>query len=164
MTKRKSRKRSKKSQFPWWSWVIGILFLWLCYSIYDGKSPTQSITDLYRNILGKEQLYMSPKQKDAAVKVYTDSINALNIFIRKQAEFTPFRKAIVNTENNSLNLRLESNITSEVVIKIPDSSIVEVIYFDEEIFVLEGEPGKWCKIRYADKEGWVWGNYVTILE
>lgn len=122
------------------------------------------MTDGIRYVRGQEPLYLSPAQHAQEKQLLTDSIIAIQANLADLQNSTPYRKALVNTDANSLNLRASSNLTSAVVIKIPDSSIVEVLYFDEEVLVLDGSPGKWCKVRYADKEGWVWGNYVQLID
>lgn len=164
MSKRNSRSKRAKSFLPWWVWVVLLLVTWLVLATVAQKSPTQAVVDGYRGLMGEEPLYPSQQQQQKSKQVYLDSIAALQLTLAKIKTQNPYRKAIVNTEANSLNLRAESNIASDVVIKIPDSSVVEVLYFDEEVLMLEGEAGKWCKIRYADKEGWVWGNYVQLLD
>ncbi len=91
-------------------------------------------------------------------------IDSLDNVIDELKNKSPYRTAIVSTDATSLNLRSQPNLSSDVVIKIPDSSAVKVLYFDEEVLVLDGKTGKWCKIKYADKEGWVWGNYLQISQ
>jgi len=164
MAKKRGRNTNKKSLIQWWMWVIALTVAWLIGSSYMQKSPTQMVSDLYRNLLGQPTKYLSPEQQSAATDVYKDSLRILHHEISELKNRSPYRKALVDTDATSLNLRSASNLNSDVVIKIPDSSIIEVIYFDEEVLVLDGEAGKWCKIRYADKEGWVWGNYVKIID
>lgn len=160
----RKRNTKKKIATPWWGWLLAVLGIWLLGSIYSQKSPVHTLTDFYRNLTGQSSEYKSPSEQKAETSMFTDSLDILQKKIQELENRSPYRRALVKTEANSLNLRASSNIASNVVVKIPDSSIVEVIYFDEEVLVLEGEPGKWCKVRYADKEGWVWGNYVELLD
>jgi len=164
MSRKRSRTKSDKRAIPLWVWLVSLLVAWLVLSSLWHRSPTQAITDGIRYVRGQELLYQSPTQHKAEKQILTDSIATIQARLAALQNSTPYRKALVNTEANSLNLRSASNLASEVVIKIPDSSIVEVLYFDEEVLVLDGSPGKWCKIRYADKEGWVWGNYVNLID
>jgi len=165
MAKRKYRSSKNRTiSIPYWVWLIGLLSVWLCTSIWWEKSPTQLIKDTINVVSGKKTEYRSPSEHEASLAMLQDSIAALTATIQAMNNATPYRKALVDTEANSLNLRTEADLTSKVVIKIPDSSTVEVLYFDEQVLVLDGSPGKWCKIKYADKEGWVWGNYVRLLD
>lgn len=130
-------------------------------SIKD-KSPTSLLGDAYAWVLGND----SPNPNKAELRFIIDqkslTIDSLSNTIEELQNKSPYRTAIVNTTANELNLRSQPNLSSEVVIKIPDSSAVKILYFDEETLILDGETGKWCKIRYADKEGWVWGNYLVL--
>lgn len=68
--------------------------------------------------------------------------------------------ARVEIDSDELNVRSAPSINSQVKFKIADSTIVEILLFDSESFVIAGESGKWCKIDYAGEQGWVWGNYL----
>ncbi len=162
-TKGRNLKKTK-SQIPWWVWTLVVSVLWLLLSSLWQKSPTQFLTDAFRYVKGESSVYKSPSEQMATLDIYKDSIAVLHKKMSDLKNQTPYRKAIVVTEANSLNMRASSSISGEVVIKIPDSSMVEILYYDQEVLVLDGETGKWCKIKYADKEGWVWGNYLEIVD
>lgn len=164
MSRKRSRSKSDKRAIPFWVWLLALLCSWVIFSSLWHRSPMQAIKDGIRYLRGQELLYQSPAEHELEKQALADSLQTLEAKLADLQNRNPYRKALVNTEANSLNLRASSDLASEVVIKIPDSSIVEVLYFDEEILVLDGEPGKWCKVRYADKEGWVWGNYVQLLD
>ncbi len=160
----KKKKRKKESNNGKYILPL-LLFLvtsWSIISSVKDKSPTALIADAYGWILGKE--VSNPNKAELKVIIDQKSylIDSLSNTIEELQDKSPYRTAIVNTTANELNLRSQPNLSSEVVIKIPDSSAVKILYFDEEVLVLEGETGKWCKIRYADKEGWVWGNYLLL--
>jgi len=159
--KKKRRKESNNGKY-----ILPLLFfivtLWSIIASLKDKSPTALIGDMYAWVLGQE----SPNPNKAELKVIinqkTSQVDSLTNKIEELQNKSPYRTAIVNTTANELNLRAQPNLSSDVVIKIPDSSAVKILYFDEEVLVLDGETGKWCKIRYADKEGWVWGNYLLL--
>lgn len=69
-------------------------------------------------------------------------------------------KGVINTETASLNMRSAPSLTSDILIKIPNGSQVDILYYDDEELVLDGAIGSWCKVVYAGQEGWVWGNYL----
>jgi uncharacterized protein YgiM (DUF1202 family) len=77
---------------------------------------------------------------------------------------TNYQQAIVNVETESLNMRDKPVLGAEVVMKLPVGSVVEILYYDNETYRIGGEYGKWCKIRYTGKEGWVWGNYLELID
>jgi len=134
----------------------------LVFSSIKDKSPTALFLDLYSWAVGEPSQYPNKEELTAVINAKDSKIDSLLTVVDELKNKSPYRTAIVNTTANSLNLRSQPNLSSEVVIKIPDSSAVKILYFDEEVLVLEGETGKWCKIKYADKEGWVWGNYLEL--
>ena len=134
----------------------------LVFSSIKDKSPTALFSDLYSWAVGEPSQYPNKEELTAVINAKDSKIDSLLTVVDELKNKSPYRTAIVNTTANSLNLRSQPNLSSEVVIKIPDSSAVKILYFDEEVLVLEGETGKWCKIKYADKEGWVWGNYLEL--
>ncbi len=144
--------------------VLVILVIWLIGASLRGKSPTELFSDVYYWIIGTESPNKSRSELKAEVKTIEMTADSLASALEELKNKSPYRTAIVKTAANSLNLRAQPNLSSEVVIKIPDSSAVKILYFDEEVLVLDGVTGQWCKVKYADKEGWVWGNYLEIQE
>ena len=160
--RQKKRKKDKNSQKLILPILMALSILWLITASIKDKSPTELLSDLYSWTLGRASTYHSKKDLHASINKKTFKIDSLNYEIKELINKSPYRTAIVKTEANSLNLRSRPNLSADVVIKIPDSSAVEVLYYNEEVLVLDGETGKWCKIKYADKEGWVWGNYLVL--
>ena len=93
---------------------------------------------MYYWVIGEESPAKSRTELRTTIQLKDLTIDSLSIELDKLRNESPYRSAKVNTTANSLNLRSEPNLSSEVVIKIPDSSTVEILYFDEEILVLEG--------------------------
>ena len=164
--RRQSRRRRNEQNGNKWllPLILGLLIVWLSAASMKGKSPTELFSDVYYWIIGEES--PNPSRDELSTKVLDRElrIDSLSAVLDELKNKSPYRTAIVKTEANSLNLRAEPNLSSEVVIKIPDSSAVKILYFDEEVLVLDGVAGKWCKVKYADKEGWVWGNYLEMQE
>lgn len=75
-----------------------------------------------------------------------------------------YKKATIDVESGALNMRDKPLLSSNIVARIPDGSVVDVLYFDTEIYYLGGEKGKWVRVKYADQEGWVWDKYIIIQE
>ena len=160
------RRRRRESEGNKWIFPVAfsILLILLIASSIRGKSPSELLSDVYYWIVGTESPDKSRAELKSEILGKEFLIDSLYDVVDELKNKSPYRTAIVKTSENSLNLRSEPNLSSEVVIKIPDSSAVKILYFDEEVLVLEGETGKWCKIKYADKEGWVWGNYLEIQD
>lgn len=164
--KKQSRRRKEDSQSGKWILPIAIalLLLWIIGSSLRGKSPTELFSDVYYWVVGADSPNKSRAELISDIQTKEMTVDSLVSALEELKNKSPYRTAIVKTTANSLNLRSQPNLSSEVVIKIPDSSAVKILYYDEEVLVLEGETGKWCKVKYADKEGWVWGNYLEIQE
>ncbi|MFT4533166.1 MAG: hypothetical protein ACJA1A_002564 [Saprospiraceae bacterium] len=160
----KNKKRKKESNNG--KYILPLLFFiltfWLLLASIKDKSPTSLLGDVFGWVLGKDSTNPNKAELRIIIDQKSLTIDSLSNTIEELQNKSPYRTAIVNTAANELNLRSQPNLSSEVVIKIPDSSAVKILYFDEEVLILEGETGKWCKIRYADKEGWVWGNYLLL--
>jgi len=142
--------------------AIVILSLWLISSSIRGKSPTELFSDVYYWIIGTDSPNKSRAELKSLILTKEANVDSLNSAIFELKNKNPYRTAIVKTTANSLNLRAEPNLSSDVVIKIPDSSAVNILYYDDEVLILDGVAGRWCKVKYADKEGWVWGNYLEM--
>jgi len=74
-----------------------------------------------------------------------------------------YTKGIIETSSPTLNLRSEPSLESAILLKIPTQSKVSILYYDERELVLDGAMGKWCRVIYAEQEGWVWGNYIKEI-
>jgi len=144
--------------------LICFLLGWIVISSLRGKSTTEVFADAYYWVVGQEAPNRSRAELQSIIDIQQEQMDSLSQELTALKNKSPYRTALVKTVANSLNLRSEPNLSSEVVIKIPDSSAVKILYFDEEVLMLDGVPGQWCKVKYADKEGWVWGNYLEILD
>ncbi len=164
--KKQNRRRKADSVGNKWIFPLSfaLLLLWLIGSSMRGKSPTEFFSDVYHWIIGADSPNKNREELKSIILTKELQVDSLSAVLDELKNKNPYRTAIVKTTANSLNLRAEPSLSSEVVIKIPDSSAVKILYFDEEVLVLDGETGQWCKVKYADKEGWVWGNYLVIQE
>ncbi len=160
---KKTRRRKESNSGKY---ILPLLFFlvtsWSILSSIKDKSPIALLSDVYAWVMGQESTKPNKAELRAIIDQKTNDVDSLLSVINELENKSPYRTAIVNTTANQLNLRSQPNLSSDVVIKIPDSSAVKILYFDEEVLVLDGETGKWCKIKYADKEGWVWGNYLIL--
>ncbi len=104
-----------------------------------------------------DSLLFRLEEKDKLI----DSLNSeLNLYRRVQVH----KKATIDVESGTLNMRDKPLLSSNVIARIPDGSVIDILYFDTETYYLEGERGKWVKVKYANQEGWVWNKYIIIQE
>ena len=135
--------------------VFGILAIWLITSIVAQKSPTEVLGSFFSKLpnpttKSQERLIA---EKDSIIASLEDKLAALE----GQGNF---KKGMVIVESETMNLRSEPSLVSNVVMRIPANSQVEVMFYDTKTYYLNSKAGKWCKIRYAGVEGWAWGNFI----
>ncbi len=159
----KRRKYSKRS--PIWTWVsflvFGAIIALLGYSVISKKSPAAVIKSLWASDLPADDLRRL--NKDELIQKLEESqgtISSLESQLADCKNDDGYTKGIIETSSPTLNLRSEPSLESAILLKIPTQSTVSILYYDERELVLDGAMGQWCRVVYADQEGWVWGNYV----
>lgn len=160
-----SRKRNKKGNIK--TKILTILLILslivIAYSIYLNQSPDKATNFIFSKITGKniksdppvDSLLYELNLKDGII----DSLSGeLKVFEKNNMH----KKALVNVESGTLNMREKPLLASGILARIPDSSFVDVLYFDTKYYYLNGTRGRWCRVKYADKEGWVWDGFIEI--
>ena len=146
-------------------WILyAILFVttaWLLTSIYFEKSPME-LFNSEEGEIQQPKIDIDKLQQDNVAQA--KKIQELETRLAELDHEAQFPIAIINIESSYVNMREEPTLSSNIIAKLPDSTSVKIIYYDTETFVLEGKNGKWCRIKYADKEGWVWGNYLEEID
>jgi hypothetical protein len=66
----------------------------------------------------------------------------------------------VNSENG-LRLRLDGNNSGKILDTIPFGSKVEIIEEKDKEEVINNTKGKWCKVKWQNKSGWVFNAYLS---
>jgi len=171
VTKRKKKRRSNNSNNRGDSIlqnillsIFGLITLWLLASIYLDRSPV----DVFKNISKEEKEVIKQSEKEQFLtekKLELEgNIMKLEKELAKCAGNKMYPKAIIDITSNMVNMRDAPSLTSNVLAKLPDSTQVQIIYYDQETLFLEGKSGKWAKILYASQEGWVWGNYLKEIQ
>lgn len=158
------RRYSKSSRiWPWVSFIVFALILALLgFSIINKQSPAQVLSSLFGSDLPADDLRRLDKNE--LVELVTQKnleLNQLKKELQKCIEDDGFRKGIISTSSSTLNMRSEPSLESAVLLEIPTGSQVSILYYDDRQLFLDGAMGQWCKIKYADQEGWVWGNYIS---
>ena len=158
---RKNRKKPKVKSIV--SYVaFALITMWLLTSIYLGVSPIEIIKKGFVSIgsVGGGDTIESLK---AEIAERDSIIIQLNQQLANQSS-TGLKRAIVKVSTNTLNMRSKASLSSEILLQIPTESEVSILFYDTETYILQGKPGKWCKIKYAGIEGWVWGNFLLEIE
>lgn len=152
----------KKKQF--FITLMLVIFVWLFLASLLDRSPVRLIMDGWHTMIGtSEDQYQTYSQLKKAV-VHKDSLIAtLTADLEMIKKAHNYKQGLVAVESENLNVRESPLIGASVLFQLPVGAIVEILYYDDETFRLGGEYGKWCKIRYAGKEGWVWGNYIEVI-
>ncbi len=152
-----------------WTWisfiVFGLIITLLATALIQKTSPAQVLDSLWQKYQNPEVSSVAKlnKQELRSLVYRQDSIiQTLENALEDCRHDDGYNKAYVATETESLNLRSEPNLSSSIILRIPNKSRVSILYYDDIEYYLDGANGKWCRIRYGDQEGWVWGNYLSI--
>jgi len=149
----------QKQTNPILRWAYLVLFalssLWLVTSIIAKKSPIEVLSSFFSAI-------PNPAVKNRELLIASKDSLILDLETKLEAcqSKGSYKRGMIIVDSETMNLRSEPSLVSEVVMRIPANSEVEVMYYDTKTFYLNGKPGKWCKIRYAGTEGWAWGNFI----
>jgi len=140
--------------------IFGLITTWLLASVYFKKRP--------KDLFDKENPSKVPAVNVEKLLVdnaaYTAQIHKMEKELKKCRGNQGYPPARVNIKSSYVNMRDDASLTSSVIAKLADSTLVRIMYYGTETFFLEGKQGKWCRIQYADKEGWVWGNFLEEIE
>lgn len=146
--------------------VLLLLLVWILMASVFNRSPVGLLTATVDYMFGEEVSATHPsyadlrKQNERKDSLITELQTALKMLEKS----SNYQQAVVTVESESLNLRSQPSLSSDVVLQLPVGSVVEILYYDNETYRIGGEYGKWCKVSYTDKEGWVWGNYLRLIE
>ena len=142
--------------------VFGLIVALLGYSIYKKQSPSHVIKKLFESDLAPDDIRRLNKTELIELVNNKDSqISQLQQSLDSCLNDDGYQKAIISTSSETLNMRDGPSLESNVILEIPSGSRVSILYYDDRDLFLDGAMGKWCKISYAEEEGWVWGNYLT---
>ncbi len=164
---RRSRRR-RNSDIPVMQYLLyggfALSLLWLVLSMFKQKDPISLVKSGLASLQG-DTINSYPSREE-----YINLLEAKDVQIQNlesqidELESSAYGIAIVSVDSPTLNMRSSPSLTSGIVFKIPNGAAVEIQYYDTEKFILNGRQGQWCKIRYADLEGWVWGNFLVEKE
>ena len=69
---------------------------------------------------------------------------------------------VATNEGSNLRMRDGPSLDSTIIMSIPDKSKVSIIEYADKVDLIDRHSGNWYKVKYADKTGWVWGNYILL--
>ncbi len=132
-------------------------------SIFFEQVPDKTADFVLKKIRGDSIVHLPSRQSliDSLDKK-DEIIDSLRMELKKYEKLKTHKRALVNVESGTLNMRAKPQLASSIVAKIPDSSFVDVMYFDTRYYYLNGKRGRWCKVKYADTTGWVWESFIQI--
>lgn len=142
-----------------------ILFLIIVVSSLLDKSPARMFGDLWSQLIrGRDMewrtMFAMRRELDDKDSLILDLQTQLGLIEQVQGS----NKGVVQINSDYLNMRDEPTLNGKVLEKIPVGTLVDIIYYHGDTDRLDEEFGRWCKIKYNGKEGWVWGNYISIVE
>jgi len=142
MSKKRYGTKAERNIFQWiYFGIFGLITLWLLSSILFKTSPVELLKSITAS---KQQLV-----PEDTIVPYDSLVIRLNrkeqemALLNKKLEICKgeknFKKALIDIESNNVNMRSAPSLSSDIVLKIPDSSIVQIQYYDTEKFILDGK-------------------------
>lgn len=162
---RRSRYKERSKIWPWVSFVVfGLVATLLGYSVIKKESPAAVLKSIFASDLQEDDVRrLSKSELVALAEEQSLKLAELEGALQSCQAGDGYQKGVIKTSSPTLNLRSEASLESDVLIKIPVGSQVSIVYYDDRELLLDGAMGRWCRIKYADQEGWAWGNYVEKL-
>jgi len=133
--------------------------------VISKQSPASVVKSLWASDMPEDDLRRLNKEElISQIEENQKAISDLETELADCKNDDGFTKGLIETNSPTLNLRSAPSLESEIILKIPTRSKVSILYYDERELLLDGAMGQWCRVKYTDQEGWVWGNYVTEIE
>lgn len=143
--------------------IFALLVFWLLLSLIQGKNPMEVIETAFK----KDETVVTTEQESKLQKVIEQqqkTIDSLQYRIDVMEGIDGLQKATVNVAGSHLNVRTSASIAAPLAFKINAGKEVNILEYDDHTYVLDGRTGQWCKIIYMGNEGWVWANYLEIID
>ena len=161
----RNRKKSNLSTFT--KLIYGLLvlsLLWIALSVLADRSPIHTVSSVKNMFSEKSNKNLSRTELQNIVKKQEVRIDSFAQVLEDLKARKKYDSGMIDVGSEYLNMRNQPSLSASILLKIPDSSIVDILYYDTNTFTLEGKSGNWCRIKYADEEGWIWGNYLRSLD
>jgi hypothetical protein len=143
--------------------LTSIVTLILLLSVIYRRDPVSLIHDAYLALAtDNTSVGKSIPEYRREIECLLLQRDSLQEIADKYEELTSVQIVHFKDKEGHINLRSLPDIDSEVIIKIPASEPVELIFLDQETQYLLGEYGQWAKTRYKNREGWVWSGLLIL--
>jgi hypothetical protein len=144
--------------------ILLVIFVWLFASIISGVSPIKFAKDIFSRPPGASVTIEKMRKKE--LRNYSHlllvRIDSMQTELDACQSQIMNRTATVNVDAETLNIRKDPSIDSEIVSKIPNGEKVDVIQIDQKTYFLDSKAGRWVQVSYNGDVGWVWGNYLQL--
>lgn len=163
-------RKKKRREFPKiWTWISFIIFSllisWFGYSLIKKKNPNDVLKSIFvKNHVDSDIETYSKAELIEKVERSSKLIDSLQRKLDLLEERFGFITAVVKVESETLNMRSEPSLSGNLIMKIPNESVVSIIEYGEKEQYLDGALGSWYKINFGGSIGWVWGNYLEVLD
>jgi len=130
-------------------WILSILLVFslllIGLSIYFEQTPDKT-TDLLLKKINGDSIVVLPSRESLIEKINQKDvlIDSLSLKLKEYEKLRYHKRGLVNVESGTLNMRNKPQLASSIVAKIPDSSYVDIMYFDTHYYYLNGKRGRWC--------------------
>ncbi len=64
----------------------------------------------------------------------------------------------------TLRIRSQPSEEGEIVTVLVRGTIVEIELMDQRDMIIDGQEGRWMKIRYQGRRGWAFGGFVQVFD
>lgn len=161
----RSRKKSNVSAFTKLIYGLFVMsLLWIVLSILADRNPLHTVASVKNMFSEKAIKDLSRTELQNLVRNQETRIDSFTQVLEELKARKKFDSGMIDVGSEYLNMRDQPSLSSSILLKIPDSSIVDILYYDTDTYTLEGKAGNWCRIKYAEEEGWIWGNYLRPLD
>ncbi len=163
----RKRRYGEKGPRKWFNYAFILLFVllafWLILSLIQGANPMEVLQNAFTKE-DKTELSQQEISLQKTIERQKIIIDSLQHRIDVMEGIDGLQKAKVNVSGSHLNVRKSASIAAPLAFKINAGKEVNILEYDENTYVLDGRTGQWCKIIYMGNEGWVWANYLEVIE
>jgi Bacterial SH3 domain len=129
------------------NWIIWLVLMEVSPGLFSGSIPD-------KNIDKPESAEKISKKNDAKTSV-TPVNNAA-----ENSDLTASLGYVQTLYGSDLRMRAAPSESSTIVMSIPNASPVIIMGYDDHDTTVNGESGRWCKIKHNGKIGWAWGKFI----
>lgn len=134
-------------------------------SLIKKERPDKVLIGLFQHRPSDSPLYeLSKEDLVGQIELLDSTVVSLKAGLEECAANGALKKMRIEVDTDFLNMRSSPDIKGSVVARIPKGEELYLIYCMESTDKLEDESGSWCKVRYENKESWVWGNYLVEIK